>query len=74
VSARVGSGADVRISEDTSYPFGDIIDFRVGTGAPVEFPFYIRIPEWCSRARIFINGEDTKTAAPPSTYVGLRRT
>jgi hypothetical protein len=74
VSARVGSGADVRISEETSYPFGDVIDFRVGTSAPVEFSLYVRIPEWCSRARILINGEDTKTAAPPSTYVGLRRT
>jgi hypothetical protein len=40
----------------------------------VDFPLYLRIPEWCAKAKIFLNGDDLKAAAPASSYVGLKRT
>ena len=74
VKAKVGPGEEVRIAEDTAYPFGDFIDFTVWTSKPVEFPLYLRIPEWCAKAKVFLNGDDLKAAAPASSYVGLKRT
>jgi hypothetical protein len=74
VTAKVGPGLDIRIDEDTVYPFGDTVDFTVWTPAPVEFPLYLRIPEWCAAAKIFLNGEAMAIQAPSSSYVGLRRT
>ena len=73
VKAKVGPGEEVRIAEDTVYPFGDFIDFTVWTSKPVEFPLYLRIPEWCTGAKIFLNGDDLKAAATGSSYVGLKR-
>ena len=74
VKAKVGLGEEVRIAEDTAYPFGDFIDFTVWTSKPVEFPLYLRIPEWCAKAKVFLNEDDLKAAAPASSYVGLKRT
>jgi hypothetical protein len=74
VSAKVAAGAEVRIDEDTWYPFGDFIDLTVWTNKPVEFPLYLRIPEWCKNPRILVNGEDLKTQAQASSYVILKRT
>jgi len=74
VKAKVGPGEEVRIAEDTAYPFGDFIDFTIWTSKPVDFPLYLRIPEWCAKAKIFLNGDDMKAAAPASSYVGLKRT
>ena len=74
VTAKVADGAEVRIAEDTWYPFGDFIDLTLWTDKPVEFPLYLRIPEWCKNARILVNGEDLKAQVQPSSYVVLKRT
>ncbi len=74
VTAKVADGVEVRISEDTWYPFGDFIDVTVWTAKSVDFPLYLRIPEWCTEAKVVLNGEDLKVQAPPSAYVALRRT
>lgn len=73
VKARVADGTEVRISEDTWYPFGDFIDFTIWTEKPVEFPLYLRIPEWCGKARVLINGKDAKASLQPGCYVAIRR-
>jgi hypothetical protein len=73
VTSKVGGGTEVRIVEDTRYPFGDRIDLTVSTNTPVEFPLYLRIPEWCPKAKIVLNGEDLKVQAQPSAYVAVRR-
>ena len=73
VTAKVADGAEVRIAVDTWYPFGDFIDLTVWTGKPVEFPLYLRIPEWSKNPRILVNGEDLKVQAEPSSYIVLKR-
>jgi hypothetical protein len=73
VTAKVAAGAVVGISEETAYPFGETIDLGVRTSGPVEFPLYLRIPEWCAEARIFVNGAVVTTRPKASSYVGLKR-
>jgi DUF1680 family protein len=73
VTARVGDGAEVRISEDTAYPFGDVIDFTMGTAKPVEFPFYLRIPSWWDGGSVSLNGEALEANPRPGEYLVIRR-
>jgi hypothetical protein len=49
VSATVGNGTTVKISEETDYPFSDEINFTLSVSKPVEFPLYLRIPFWCEQ-------------------------
>jgi len=58
VTARVADDIEVRIKEETGYPFEDLIRFRISPERPAVFPFHIRIPSWCREATITINGED----------------
>ncbi len=58
VSARVGGGLEVTITEDTAYPFGEEIRFTVATRAPVRFPLLLRVPAWAAQATIQIGSED----------------
>jgi len=74
VTAKVGGGTRVRISEETEYPFGEAVEFRVSTAKPVRFPLSLRIPAWCARARIKINGAAVKLAAKASSWAKLERT
>lgn len=71
---KVGSNnVRVRIKEVTTYPFSDRIDFLVRPAKPVEFTLRLRIPEWCSKARIAINGRTTKLKCTPGKFVDVKR-
>jgi hypothetical protein len=74
VSAKVGSGSVVQISESTDYPFGDIVNLHLSTEAPVKFPLYLRVPKWCTEARVRINGKATPFKPRPLNYIVLERT
>ncbi|MGZ3767242.1 MAG: beta-L-arabinofuranosidase domain-containing protein [Mucilaginibacter sp.] len=59
VKAKVSGGAEVLIKEETSYPFDENIKFTLYADKKVQqvsFPLSIRIPEWCDKASIKING------------------
>ena len=74
VSAKVGAGSTVWVSEQTEYPFNDRIDFKISAEGSVKFPLYLRIPRWCSEARLFLNGKRLKTESQPLNYLVLDRT
>ncbi len=75
ITARVGTaGHEVTIVEETNYPFSEQIDFQIRTSRPVAFPFSLRIPGWCKKARVLINGEPIKKKLRAGIFVKIRRT
>jgi DUF1680 family protein len=66
VTAKVGNGCLVKITEDTFYPMDDKIRFTLKIEDPqfaeVTFPLHLRIPGWCKQATIAINGIAEQTA------------
>jgi hypothetical protein len=77
VTAKVGNGCTVKITEDTYYPMDDKIRFTVMIEdrkyPEITFPLHLRIPEWCRQATITINGKVEQTAEG-NTVAILRRT
>lgn len=65
VTAKVGNGVLVQMTEDTFYPMNDKIRFTLKIQdkrtKTVEFPFHFRIPTWSKEAVISVNGEKLKT-------------
>jgi hypothetical protein len=51
------AGVEVTIDEETDYPFGDTISFRIRPRQPVSFTLALRLPAWCVSPRLAINGE-----------------
>ncbi len=74
VTARVGGGEVVSISEDTHYPFEESLRFTVTTKKPVSFPLAWRIPGWCKSARISVNGEFISVRPLPGGFIRIDRT
>lgn len=74
VRAKVGNdGTVVKIIEDTGYPFEEVIEFKVVTKKDVRFPLYLRIPSWCSRPKLYINGKEVKVDASPLSFIRISR-
>ena len=74
VTARVGDGAHVTISEQTAYPFSDTIELKVATPRAVRFPLYLRVPGWCERPQLKLNGRAAGLQARPDSFIVIDRT
>jgi hypothetical protein len=72
VTAKVGPGSQVTLTESTDYPFGDAIRVTVETPQPVTFPIYFRIPGWCESATAQV-GREAPVAGSPGKYLRLER-
>ena len=64
----LGGDNPVEIDCRTNYPFEEKIDLSVSPGKGMEFPLYIRVPAWCRKSGIKING---KTHAPGQIVDGF---
>ncbi|MGO4290659.1 beta-L-arabinofuranosidase domain-containing protein [Chitinophaga sp. RAB17] len=57
VKVYVGRQTPVTFKEETNYPFEESIRFTLSTPKKVSFPFHLRIPAWCKKGIIKINGK-----------------
>jgi len=71
--AKVGDGAEIKIVEDTNYPFDENIVFTLSSPRPVKFPLHLRIPGWCEGAKLRINDKTQEVAVPAGRYLVIER-
>jgi len=60
ITAKVNQGINVKITEETRYPFEESIRFHISILDDVDsvhFPFHLRMPSWCDNPKIKINGQ-----------------
>lgn len=75
VKAKVGSGATATITEDSHYPFEETLRFKVELDRASEaFPLYLRVPAWCAKPGLKINGESQTTPSETGAYLKIDRT
>ncbi|HMJ66423.1 MAG TPA: beta-L-arabinofuranosidase domain-containing protein, partial [Candidatus Binatia bacterium] len=73
VSAKVGSGVTVKITEETDYPFDDTIRLKVSAPGATTFPLYLRIPRWCEEPALKINGRPASLKSTAPSYAVINR-
>ena len=74
VTAKVADGAEVQIAENTDYPFGEAVVFKVVAQKPASFPLLLRVPGWCTGSRVSIDGRDAGIHADPGSWIVLEGT
>jgi DUF1680 family protein len=63
VRLKVADGTLVEFVEQTQYPFDEAIHFTYKNKGPqLSFPFHLRIPAWCKKGEIRVNGEKLQEA------------
>lgn len=74
VTAKVAEGVTVTLTEETHYPFSDVVQFTLKTPEPVSFPLYCRIPGWCQVPALAINGKAMSFQSQAGSFVRIQRT
>jgi len=73
VSAKVGKGETIKLTEETEYPFQDTVKFTVHAASSVKFPLYLRVPRWCDSAQVAVNGKPIRLEAKPLEFIRMDR-
>ncbi|WP_010137146.1 beta-L-arabinofuranosidase domain-containing protein [Ochrovirga pacifica] len=50
-------GKEIKIQQKTQYPFNERIEFRFEIEKVSKFSFTMRIPKWCSKPELYLNGK-----------------
>ncbi|MDE1163376.1 MAG: glycoside hydrolase family 127 protein [Acidobacteriaceae bacterium] len=74
VSANVGhSKTLVTLEQRTEYPFADTIHFTLHAAHAVTFPFKLRIPGWCAKPELSIDGQHVPMPTVEHGFITLDR-
>jgi len=65
--------SEVTIREETNYPFDENVRFIIDTETPIQFDLLLRIPCWCDKPNVKINGEPFKDDLKPGSFARISR-
>ena len=63
----------LRIRQETDYPSSGRVVLRLDPSRPARFPLRLRIPRWCDKAAVTVNGQPWKKPLSPGTFLSLER-
>ena len=61
------------ITAQTRYPYQQSVEFTIQPAEPVSFPFSVRIPAWCTRAGLAVNGQAVEPACSRGAFSRIER-
>ena len=73
VSAFVGQKTPVKLSCDTAYPFEETIRISIEPEQEATFPLYFRLPAWCAKPQISVNGSAVDAAPNGNGFARIER-
>jgi uncharacterized protein len=53
---RLAGDTTLKLRQETDYPSADRVTLHVDPSKPAEFPVQLRIPRWCAKASVAVNG------------------
>jgi DUF1680 family protein len=66
-------GAEVALTQQSLYPFDNVVQFQVRTSRVRDFDLNFRIPAWTNAASISVNGRRLRAQITPGTFAAIRR-
>jgi uncharacterized protein len=73
--ASVGLDADVslKIRQETDYPTSGRVTIRLDPSRPARFPLQLRIPRWCGKPSVAVNGKAWEAPITPGAFLPIER-
>jgi uncharacterized protein len=63
----------IQITQETNYPFDEVINFSIKADEAVSFPLSLRIPSWCASPSVAVNGELVSNFERKRGFVTIER-
>jgi DUF1680 family protein len=69
---KLQDGTPIKVVQKTNYPWEGAVNIEVSPASRTDFTMFVRIPGWCERPVVKLNGRAVP-GAKTSQYLGLRR-
>jgi DUF1680 family protein len=69
----LGNEVSLKIRQETNYPATGQVVVHLNPSKAVAFQLQLRIPRWCDKATVAINGEPIKEPIVPGTFLAIER-
>ena len=63
----------LRLRQETDYPTSGHVVLRLDPSRPARFPLELRIPRWCDKPTVAVNGQPWEKSPAPGTFLSLDR-
>jgi hypothetical protein len=67
------SGGVLGLDETTDYPWNGRVEWTIRQAPADAFSIFLRIPGWCDKASLTVNGKPVATPLYPGSYAEIRR-
>ena len=71
VTATVGSGTRLTITQTTNYPYENTVTLTLSADKTDTYPLYIRVPAWCKNPSVTVNGHAVEAELIAGKYTAL---
>ncbi|WPP51675.1 beta-L-arabinofuranosidase domain-containing protein [Catalinimonas niigatensis] len=72
VNLLVADSVELKVVEETGFPFREEVNFTFSLSKSASFPFHLRIPAWTQGAKILINGTEWEGSTENQTAIVQR--
>jgi DUF1680 family protein len=72
-TATPAEGLTVKVTQETDYPASGRIAIRLDPSRPAAFPLRLRLPRWCEKPSVKVNGEAAAGPLAPGTFAVVAR-
>lgn len=66
-------GAQLKLRQDTQYPWDGEVTFAFGLEKPARFTFHVRVPGWCDSFKVWVNDQPLDVQPGPGGYLAIER-
>jgi DUF1680 family protein len=66
-------GLSLKVRQETDYPTSGRVVIRLDPSRPANFPLRLRIPRWCRKAHVAVNGEPWEEPISSGTFLTIER-
>ena len=69
----LGDGVSLKVQQETDYPTSGHVVLRLDPSKPTTFPLKLRIPRWCAKATVAINGQPWVKPIASGGFLAIER-
>ena len=74
LETKLKSGSVLKLSQVTDYPWDGKVSIKLEEAPRESFSLFLRIPGWCSDAKLLVNGKSQTVKLTPGEYAEIKNT
>jgi len=73
VTAILNKNRKIILSQNTNYPWSGDVNIRISPDTETSFTLFLRIPGWCKKAEVLVNGKPVGGVPEPASFFPMNR-